>query len=47
VLSQDEFETRKPLYTFSDDQQVIVLYSDWVTYLQENDAQIQQWAFDA
>ncbi len=55
VLSQDEFETRKPLYTFSDDQQAgasllpsaIVLHSDWATYLQENDAQIQQWAFDA
>lgn len=47
VLSQDEFETRKPLYTFADDQQAIVLHPDWAAYLQENDAQIQQWAFDA
>jgi hypothetical protein len=47
VLSQDEFETRKPLYTFTDDQQEIVLHLDWATYLQENDTQIQQWAFDA
>ena len=46
VLSQDEFETRKPLYTFTDDQQAIALHPDWATYLQENDAQIQQWAFD-
>ena len=47
VLSQDEFETRKPLYTFTDDQQAIVLHPNWATYLQQNDAQIQQWAFDA
>jgi len=47
VLSQDEFETRKPLYTFTDDQQAIALHPDWATYLQENDTQIQQWAFDA
>lgn len=46
VLSQDKFETRKPLYTFTDDQQAIFLHPDWTAYLQENDAQIQQWAFD-
>jgi hypothetical protein len=47
VLSQDGFETRKPLYTFTDDQQAIVLHPEWAAYLRENDAQIQQWAFDA
>lgn len=47
VLSQEAFETRKPLYTFTDDQQAIVLHPDWAAYLRENDAQIQQWAFDA
>ncbi|WP_150109789.1 hypothetical protein [Geitlerinema sp. PCC 7407] len=47
VLSQDEFETRKPLYTFTDDAQAIIVHPDWATYLQENDAQIQDWAFDA
>lgn len=47
VLSQEDFETCKPLYTFTDDQQAIALHPDWATYLQEKDAQIQQWAFDA
>ncbi|WP_088892389.1 hypothetical protein [Leptolyngbya ohadii] len=47
VLSQAEFETRKPLYTFTDDQQAIILHPAWATYLKENHAEVQQWAFEA
>ena len=45
-LAQENFETAKPLYSFSDDQQSIWLHPDWVAYIQTNFSQVQQWAFE-